>query len=163
MRSKPMYSVYVSPGITMSWGLPCNRIWFQPATEPSCSSPHVRINHDNNLEYRHRQNIDVSHNKGPSVQQLACLERTEPRVRVAPATTATAVQLGTPSPSSCAANSAPASATTAGAWNFSVGPAHRRQGAQKSWDTSPNASTLRSSRGPPDAQVLQRHSNLHMS
>lgn len=54
---------------------------------------------------------------------MPATDLTEPIVRMPPAGTATLVQQGTPCPSSWAVNSAPASATTAGAWNFSVGPA----------------------------------------
>lgn len=48
---------------------------------------------------------------------------TEPTVRVDPGDTATLVQQGMSFPSRWAENSAPASATAAGAWNFRVGPA----------------------------------------
>lgn len=44
-------------------------------------------------------------------------------VSTVPAATAKLVQQGTGKPSSWAPNSAPVSATTAAAWNLSVGPA----------------------------------------
>lgn len=65
-----------------------------------------------------------------SCRQRVCVESetlTIPMVRVVLAATAKLVQHGTGKPSRFASNSAPVSATTAAAWNFSVGPAETLQ------------------------------------